>query len=79
MKNKLRIYDPWLFAFAAIATCLGLIVIFDAGFARANQSQRSILPGEFVNQAVRKWPRNLVSCFSSRPSMEEVVQNGLAT
>ncbi len=50
MKNKLRIYDPWLFGFAALSTLIGLIFIYDAGFARANQSSRAGLPIEFFNQ-----------------------------
>lgn len=50
MKIKLRIYDPWLFGFAAAATLIGLIFIYDAGFARANQTSKAGLPTEFFNQ-----------------------------
>jgi len=52
MKQALRIYDPWLFALAAIATCLGLLFIFDAGYARALQSQKTGLPPEFQSQLI---------------------------
>ncbi len=45
-----KIQDPALLLLATLATAIGLIVIFDAGFARSLQSQRGVIPREFLSQ-----------------------------
>ncbi len=52
MTKKLRIYDPVLLILGAVATGLGLLFIFDAGYARAIQSQKTGLPPEFQSQLI---------------------------
>ncbi len=52
MKTTLRTFDPWLFALAFAATCVGLLFIFDAGYARALQKDQSALPPELKAQAI---------------------------
>lgn len=53
--------DPWLFWLGMIATAIGLIVIFDAGFARAI-AQGSLAPREFFMQVVF-WPIGILIAF----------------
>ena len=50
MIKKLRIYDPWLFAFAVAATCIGFLFIFDAGYATTLQKDKGGMPDEFFHQ-----------------------------
>lgn len=53
MSRRWKIQDPLLFAFVAVATGLGLVFIFDAGYARAIGSGRAALgalPPEFLAQ-----------------------------
>lgn len=52
MIKKLRIRDPWLFGLASAATVIGLMLIFDAGYARALQNHKSGLPAEFQSQLI---------------------------
>jgi len=52
MIKTLRTYDPWLFILALVATLLGLLFIFDAGYARAIQSNKTGLPPEFQSQLI---------------------------
>lgn len=50
MIKTLKIHDKWLFWLGCVATCLGLLFIFDAGYARAIQNHKSGLPPEFQSQ-----------------------------
>lgn len=49
---KPKVYDPVLFGLCMLATAIGLLVIFDAGFARSLQTHRGIVPREFLSQLV---------------------------
>jgi len=42
--------DIWLFIFALSATLIGLLFIFDAGYARSIQESGSMIPAEFTTQ-----------------------------
>lgn len=42
--------DIWLFIFAVSATLIGLLFIFDAGYARSIQETGSMIPAEFTTQ-----------------------------
>lgn len=53
--------DPWLFWLGMLATTIGLIVIFDAGFARAI-AQGAMAPREFFMQLVF-WPLGILVAF----------------
>lgn len=53
--------DPWLFWLGMLATTIGLIVIFDAGFARAI-AQGALAPREFFMQLVF-WPLGILVGF----------------
>ena len=53
--------DPWLFWIGMLATTIGMIVIFDAGFARAI-AQGTVAPREFFMQLVF-WPIGIVIAF----------------
>src|SRR5579871_5194016 len=69
MKRTLRLYDPTLFWLAMIATILGMLFVFDAGYARSIDSGHSVMPREFVMQAVL-FPIALVAsflCAGTRP------------
>lgn len=66
MKQTIRIHDPWLFAFALAATCLGLMFIFDAGYARALQSERGGLPSEFKSQLIFLVFSAIGTCVATR-------------
>lgn len=50
MIRIIRTYDPWILSFALAATFLGLIFIFDAGYARALKTDHNSLPPEFKSQ-----------------------------
>ena len=47
---RIRINDPALIALALAASFLGLVFIFDAGYARSLASGRGMIPGEFKTQ-----------------------------
>lgn len=49
---RFKVQDPVLFMLALLATAIGLLVIFDAGFARSMQSQKGVIPREFLSQLV---------------------------
>lgn len=50
MTQRFRIYDPLLFGLALLATILGLVLIFDAGYVHSIQKGESGIPSEFKNQ-----------------------------
>src|SRR5437879_2961955 len=50
MINFFKVRDPGLFLLAMLATLIGFLVVFDAGFARSLQTQRGIVPREFWTQ-----------------------------
>lgn len=50
MKRAFRTYDPGLFALALLATLVGLLFIFDAGYARALAGDKGMIPPEFKSQ-----------------------------
>src|SRR3569832_2039319 len=51
MKSTTRIVrDPILVGLAIAATLIGLLVIFDAGYARSLRDGRGIIPREFIVQ-----------------------------
>jgi cell division protein FtsW (lipid II flippase) len=52
MIRSIRMYDPVLFALALVASVLGLVFIFDAGYARSLQMGRGMIPREFVSQVI---------------------------
>src|SRR5579862_4290818 len=52
MKRTLRLYDPTLFWLALIATILGMLFVFDAGYARSIESGHGALPREFLMQTI---------------------------
>jgi cell division protein FtsW len=70
MNRALRLYDPGLFWLAILATLVGLLFIFDAGYARSLANNRGILPTEFVMQGVFMIPALIVYwvCGSIRAS-----------
>jgi len=59
--------DPWLFVLGLLATTFGLIVIFDAGFARSI-GQGQLAPHEFVMQVALFPVGLLLYFFASRIS-----------
>jgi cell division protein FtsW len=53
MKSKTGIVrDPILIGLAGLATLIGLLFIFDAGYARSLRDSRGIIPREFIVQMV---------------------------
>lgn len=52
MKGIFRIYDPVLFVLALCATILGMLWIFDAGYARALMNEKGLVPNEFRSQFI---------------------------
>ena len=53
MKSTTRsVYDPFIIALACAATLIGLLFIFDAGYARALRDGKGIIPREFIVQLV---------------------------
>ncbi|MEA2552450.1 MAG: cell division protein FtsW [Fimbriimonadaceae bacterium] len=53
MKTRTRsVYDPVLTALAITATVIGLLFIFDAGYARSLRDNRGIIPREFIVQMI---------------------------
>ena len=53
MKSATRIVrDPILVGIAIAATLVGLLFIFDAGYARSLRDGRGIIPREFIIQAI---------------------------
>jgi len=79
MIARLRLSDPWLFAFALIASGIGLLFIFDAGYARSLSESRGWIPSEFRTQLL--WlPVAVVaavSCACVRPSVWKLSAKGL--
>jgi cell division protein FtsW len=52
MNRTLRVYDPLLFFLALAATVMGMLFIFDSGFARSIDASRGVIPREFISQAI---------------------------
>jgi len=50
MKPSIKLADPVLFGLAFVATLVGTLAIFDAGYARSIQSGGGIIPREFRMQ-----------------------------
>ncbi len=48
--KNFKVLDPVLMFLGLLATAIGLLVIFDAGFARSMQTQRGVVPREFLSQ-----------------------------
>ncbi|WP_144241342.1 FtsW/RodA/SpoVE family cell cycle protein [Fimbriimonas ginsengisoli] len=61
MKRSLGIYDPVLFWLALVATLLGMLFIFDAGYARALSADKGALPPEFRSQLMFVVPAIVLS------------------
>lgn len=45
-------FDPWVTALALLASVLGLVAIFDAGYARSIALGQGLIPGEFRSQSI---------------------------
>lgn len=54
--NRARHYDPVLLGLSLFATLLGLIFIWDAGYARSLQQGRGYIPSEFKQQVIYLFP-----------------------
>jgi len=52
MKVTDRKLDPWLFWLTLIATAVGALAIFDAGYARSIKADRGMIPREFITQVM---------------------------
>lgn len=52
MRRAFRQFDPWLFWLALAASLLGMLFVFDAGYPRSIAAGRSVLPREFIMQAM---------------------------
>ncbi len=52
MNVRIRLYDPILFVLALIASGIGLLFIFDAGYARSLSESRGWIPPEFRAQLI---------------------------
>lgn len=52
MTKSLKINDPVLFVLTLLATVLGLIFIFDAGYPRSIQAEYGAIPKEFKSQII---------------------------
>lgn len=50
MKRTWKVADPTLFLMAVLITALGMLFIFDAGYPRAIQTNKGMLPPEFLAQ-----------------------------
>jgi cell division protein FtsW len=78
MNVRLKIFDPALFVLALIATAIGLLAIFDAGYARSLSESHGWIPPEFRSQLM--WlPVALLAaygCASLRPSAWRTLSKG---
>lgn len=52
MNRALRLYDPGLFVLALLATVLGMLFVFDAGYPRSIAAGHGPIPKEFLMQGV---------------------------
>jgi cell division protein FtsW len=52
MTRRLKLQDPLLFGLILAATFVGLVFIFDAGYARAIGSGKGMIPREFLQQLI---------------------------
>ena len=52
MKNGLKRFDPYVLFLAALVSLIGLLVIFDAGYARSMATGKGTIPREFIVQAL---------------------------
>lgn len=69
MNRTLRLYDPILFWLALAATVLGMLFVFDAGYARSLAANRGAIPKEFLAQ-VFFLPVGIIAsvlCANTRP------------
>lgn len=78
MNIRIRVFDRPLFALALGATAIGLVAIFDAGYARSLSEGRGWMPPEFRTQMI--WlPVALAAafgCASIRPGAWRVLAKG---
>jgi cell division protein FtsW len=52
MKRTRSVHDPVLTALACAATLIGLLFIFDAGYARSLRDAKGVIPPEFIAQLI---------------------------
>jgi len=71
MTRTTRKYDPWILGLALAATVLGLLFIFDAGYARALQTDGSGIPPEFKSQVLFLFIAGLGAWLASRIRIEK--------
>ena len=70
-----RISDPLLFGLCLIATLLGLVAVFDAGYARSLAKDRGMIPAEFVSQLIFLGPSILLGFFVGGIRPEKLEKN----
>jgi cell division protein FtsW len=75
---RLKIYDPILFVLALVASTVGLLFIFDAGYARSLSLSRGWMPPELRTQLLWLPIAVLASfvCSSIRPSSWKSIAKG---
>lgn len=71
MKQRLKIFDPAVIGLAVLATLVGLVVIFDAGYARSISKGLGAMNGEFRSQLMFL-PVALIAGFISALIVPEV-------
>ena len=64
--NRARHYDPILLGLSLLATLLGLVFIWDAGYARSLQKGVGYMPPEFRQQVIYLIPAFIASWIVSR-------------
>ncbi|MGV3616716.1 MAG: FtsW/RodA/SpoVE family cell cycle protein [Fimbriimonas sp.] len=70
MNRALRIHDPLLFWLSMAATVLGMLFVYDAGYARALASERGLIPPEFKSQLIFMVPAMIGAAVFARVSPE---------
>lgn len=66
MNRALRIYDPILFWLAMAATVLGMLFVYDAGYARALAQEMGPIPPEFRSQLMFLGPALIGAALVAR-------------
>lgn len=78
MRQALKTFDPYLLLMAGIASFVGLVFVFDAGYARSVRDGSGPIPREFVLQIVWLGIAACAGVLASRLRVETLAHVGKA-
>lgn len=75
MNNGLKRFDPYVLIWALVASVVGLLVVFDAGYARSMASGKGPIPREFIVQGISLLVSLVVGIYAANARVQKVFQS----